>query len=46
MIHESYKQYKAAKSTFRNVQQKAIFEHENETFNQLNNTAENDIRLF
>ena len=46
MIHESYKQYKAAKNTFRNVQQKAIFEHENETFNQLNSTAENDIRLF
>ena len=26
------------------MQQKAIFEHEK--FNQLNNTAENDIRLF
>ena len=46
MMHDSYKEYKTAKKNFRNMQRKAIFQHENETFNQLNVTAENDIRLF
>ena len=46
MMHNSYKEYKTAKKNFRNVQSKAIYEYENETFNQLNKCAENDVRLF
>ena len=46
MVYEAYKNYKTAKSEFRSIQQKAIYDHENNTFAELNNAAEHDIRLF
>ena len=46
MVFEAYKNYKTAKSEFRSTQQKAIYDHENNTFAELNNAAEHDIRLF
>lgn len=46
MQHTSYADYKRAKSTFRKVQQAAIFEFENKQLNEIDNSADHDIRLF
>ena len=37
---------KLPKKNFKYVQCKAIYEYENETYNQLNKSAEHDVRLF
>ena len=46
MQHESYAEYKRAKAKFRNVQQTAIFEFENQQLINIDESSEHDIRLF
>lgn len=46
MIHDSYKRYKQAKYNFRKVQEKAVFENEENQYREFNDAAEYDIRLF
>ncbi|CAG2214780.1 unnamed protein product [Mytilus edulis] len=46
MQHESYFNYKRAKRDFRNIQQLANEQYIEETYDDINNAAECDIRLF